>query len=141
MHFRKATLASSLVLLISGPAAADDFLIHIHSGPDSPTKAALGFLVALTAMNEGHDVNLFLAGDGASLITDDALSTVEGVGTGKLQDHFAALTEGDAQIYISGKSAEARNITEQDLEGKPAEFAMPARLVQLAAEADVVLVY
>ncbi len=47
----------------------------------------------------------------------------------------------NARIYVSGKSAEARNITEQDLQGKPAEFAMPARLVQLAAEADVVLVY
>lgn len=102
MHFSRAAIASSLVLLISGPAAADDFLIRIHSGPDSPTKAALGSLVALPAMNEGQDVNLFLAGDGASLITDDALSTVEGLGTGKLQDHLAALTEGEAQIHISG---------------------------------------
>jgi predicted peroxiredoxin len=120
---------------------ADNFLIHIHTGPDDPTKAALGFLVAMTAMNEGHDVSVFLAGDGASLITDDALSSVEGVGTGKLQDHFTALTEGGATIYVSGKSAEARSITEEDLEGKSAEFAMPARLVQLAADADVVLVY
>ena len=120
---------------------ADTFLIHITSGPDNPTKAALGFLVAVTAMKEGHDVNLFLAGDGASLITDDALASVEGVGTGKLQDHFTALTAGNAHIYVSGKSAEARNITEQDLEGKPAEFAMPTRLVQLAADADVVLTY
>jgi predicted peroxiredoxin len=141
VSIREATIAASLVCLTSGPALADNFLIHIHTGPEDPTKAALGFLVAMTAMNEGHDVNLFLAGDGASLITDDALSSVEGVGTGKLQDHFTALTEGDANIYVSGKSAEARNITEQDLEGKSAEFAMPARLVQLAAEADVVLVY
>jgi predicted peroxiredoxin len=139
--FIRTTVAASLLSLAWSPAMADSFLIHIHSGPDDPTKAALGFLVALTAMNEGHDVNLFLAGDAASLITDDALSSVEGVGTGKLQDHFTALTGGSARIYVSGKSAEARNITEQDLEGKPAEFAMPARLVQLAADADVVLVY
>ena len=139
--FIRTTVAASLLSLAWSPAMADSFLIHIHSGPDDPTKAALGFLVALTAMNEGHDVNLFLAGDAASLITDDALSSVEGVGTRKLQDHFPALTGGSARIYVSGKSAEARNITEQDLEGKPAEFAMPARLVQLAADADVVLVY
>lgn len=141
MPIRRMTIAASLTLLTSGPVLADSFLIHIQSGPDDPTKAALGFLVALTAMNEGHEVSLFLAGDGASLITDDALAGVEGLGTGRLQDHFSALTEGDARIYVSGKSAEARGITEQDLEGKPAEFAMPARLVQLAAEADVVLVY
>jgi predicted peroxiredoxin len=141
MSIRKTVAAASLLVLSWSPAMADNFLIHITSGPDNPTKAALGFLVAMTAMNEGHDVNLFLAGDGAALITDDALSSVEGVGTGKLQDHMNALMQGSARIYVSGKSAEARNITEADLEGKPAEFAMPARLVQLAADADVVLVY
>ena len=97
--------------------------------------------MAATAQNEGHDVTVFLAGDGASLITDEALASVEGVGTGKLQDHFTALTGGDAKIFVSGKSAEARNITEDALAGKPAEFAMPAKLVELAAAADVVLAY
>lgn len=120
---------------------AKTFLIHIHSGPDQPTKAALGFLVALTAMNEGHEVSLFLAGDGAALITDEALGTVVGLGTGKLRDHFDALAAGSARIHVSGKSAQARGITAEALAGKPAEFAMPARLVQLAAEADVVLAY
>lgn len=141
MYVCRAIVAASFGLLASSPVLADQFLVHIHSGPENPTKAALGFLVALTAQNEGHDVNLFLAGDGAALITDDALSSVEGVGTGKLQDHFNALMEGDATIYISGMSAKARDIAEQDLEGKSAEFAMPARLVQLAADADVVLAY
>jgi predicted peroxiredoxin len=134
-------LAASLMFLTCGPVLAENFLVHIHSGPDNPTKAALGFLVALTAQNEGHHVDLFLAGDGASLITDDALSSVAGIGTGKLQDHFTALIAGDARIYISGMSAKARDITEGALEGKPAEFAMPAKLVQLAAAADVVLAY
>jgi predicted peroxiredoxin len=141
MLFRKALITASLLLLTSGAALADNFLIHIHTGPDNPTKAALGFLVALTAQNDGHHVDLFLAGDGAALITDEALSTVVGVGTGVLQDHLTALMAGDARIYISGKSAEARDIGGQALEGKPAEFAMPAKLVQLAAAADVVLTY
>jgi uncharacterized protein len=138
---RKAVFVASLILLTASPAMAEKFLIHIHTGPDNPTKAALGFLVAATAQKEGHEVSVFLAGDGASLITDEALSSVEGTGTGKLQDHFTALTSGGAHIYISGMSAKARNIGEDALAGKPAEFAMPAKLVQLAAEADVVLVY
>ena len=56
------------------------FLVHIHTGPDNPSKAALGFLVAATALREGHSVNLFLAGDGAALIGDTVLSGVEGNG-------------------------------------------------------------
>jgi predicted peroxiredoxin len=141
MFIRKTIAAGSLLVLVSCPALAENFLIHIHTGPDDPTKAALGFLVAATAVKDGHHVDLFLAGDGASLITDDALASVEGVGTGKLQDHFTALSEGGAKIFISGMSAKAREITDTQLEGKPAEFAMPSKLVELAAAADVVLVY
>ncbi len=117
------------------------FLVHVHTGPDNPTKAALGFLVAATALKEGHSVDLFLAGDGAWLIGDAALSSVEGKGTGKLGDHFAALKEGGARFYVSGMSAKARGLGEGDLAGKPAKFAMPNVLVGLAAAADVVLVY
>lgn len=141
MSIRKTILAAALLTLTASPALAENFLVHITTGPDNPTTAALGFIVAMTAQKEGHTVNVFLAGDGASLITDAAISSVEGKGTGKLADHFKALVEGGAHIYISGMSAKARDITDADLAGKPAEFAMPAKLVELAAAADVVLVY
>ena len=117
------------------------FLIHIHTGPDNPSKAALGFLVAVSALNEGHVVDLFLAGDGAALIGDAALTSVEGKGTGNLGVHYQALANGGARFYISGMSAKARGLSEADLQGKPAEFAMPDVLVRLAAAADVVLTY
>ena len=117
------------------------FLVHIHTGPDNPSKAALGFLVAATALREGHSVNLFLAGDGASLIGDTAISGLEGVGTGKLSAHYTVLADGGARFYVSGMSAKARGLGDADIAGKPAEFAMPDVLVRLAAEADVVLTY
>ena len=44
-------------------------LIHIHSGPDLKNKATLGMLVAATAIKEGHDVTIFLAGDGVHLLS------------------------------------------------------------------------
>ena len=117
------------------------FLIHIHTGPENPTKAALGFLVASTALAEGHQVDLFLAGDGASLIGEQALSSVEGKGTGKLDEHFQAIVKAGARFHVSGMSAKARGLGDADLAGKPAEFAMPNVLVRLAAAADVVLTY
>ena len=117
------------------------FLVHVHSGPDNPTNCTLGFLVALTAQREGHNVDLFLAGDGAALIGDAALSSVEGKGTGNLGAHFKALADGGSRFYVSGMSAKARGLGDADLVGKPAEFAMPDVLVGLAANADVVLTY
>ena len=141
MIIRNTAMAAALLLLTASPAWAENFLVQIHTGPDNPTKAALGFLVAMNAQKEGHNVTVFLAGDGASLITDATLSSVEGKGTGKLEESFAALIAGSARIYISGNSAKARDITDADLVGKPAEFATPAKLVELAAAADVVLSY
>src|SRR5262249_34370782 len=117
------------------------FLVHIHTGPENPTKAALGFLVAATAVKQGHDVDLFLAGDSASLIADAQLNALEGKGTGKLADHYQVLSAASTRIYVSGMSAKARGLSETDLAGKRAEFAMPDVLVRLATEADVVLTY
>ena len=47
------------------------FLVHIHTGAENPTKAALGLLVAATALKQGHEVSVFLAGDSAALIGDE----------------------------------------------------------------------
>ncbi len=117
------------------------FLVHIHTGPENPTKAALGFLVAVTAAKEGHEVSLFLAGDGVLLLDDAALSDLEGKGTGKLQAHFDGICAAGGRFFVSGMSAKARGLGETMLADKPAEFAMPDVLVQLATDADVVLTY
>jgi uncharacterized protein len=117
------------------------FLIHIHTGPENPTKAALGFLVAVNALKEGHEVDLFLAGDGVHLLGDEALGSLEGVGTGNLGAHFEAIVDGGGRFYLSGMSAKARGYDDSLLEGRPAEFAMPDVLVRLAAAADATLVY
>jgi hypothetical protein len=39
-------------------------LVHITCGPNDPSKAALAFFVARAAVEEGHTVAVFLAGDG-----------------------------------------------------------------------------
>lgn len=111
-------------------------LVHITHGPEAPTRAALGLLVAKAAVDEGHQVSVFLAGDAAQLIRDAVLDSLNGLGTGSLRESFDAVVEGGGRFYVSGMSSKARGVTEDDLAGKPAEFAMPTRLVQLAFEAD-----
>ena len=117
------------------------FLVHIHTGPENPTKAALGFLIAATALKEGHEVTLFLAGDGVLLLAEPALSGLEGKGIGRLAAHFEAIVAAGGRFLLSGMSSKARGLGEETLAGKPAEFATPDILVRLAAEADVVLTY
>ncbi len=116
-------------------------LIHVTTAPDDPTKAALSFLVAKTAIAEGHEVNLFLAGESVRLLDPEFLDSVQGVGTGSLREHYESIVEGGGRFYLSGMSAKARGYDDTLIEGKPARFAMPDVLVRLLIESDKSLTY
>jgi predicted peroxiredoxin len=116
-------------------------LVHITVGPENPTKAALAFLVAKSVIEEGHELALFVAGDGVHLISSAAFGTIEGVGTGRLSDHITALNSHHYLAFYSGMSAKARSIGSEHIVLKGAEPAMPARLVQLTTEYDKVFCY
>ena len=86
-------------------------------------------------------MSIFLAGDAVQLIRDAVLDSLSGLGTGSLRESFDAIVGGGGRFYVSGMSSKARGVTEDDLAGKPAELAMPSRLVQLAFDADRTFTY
>ena len=116
-------------------------LVHVTHGPEHPTRAALAFLVAKSALDEGHTVSLFLAGDAVQLLRDAVLDQLTGLGTGRLREHYDAIIAGGGRFYLSGMSGKARGLGEGELDGKPAEFALPTRLVQLSLECDRMFSY
>lgn len=118
----------------SVPPSKPSILVHVTHGPEHPTRAALAFLVARTAIEEGHAVSLFLAGDAVQLMRDAALDNVRGLGTGPLREHYDAIVKGGGRFYLSGMSSNARGLTEMDIQGKPAEFSPPAVLLRLSLE-------
>ncbi len=113
------------------------FLIHIITGPENPTRVALGLLVARTAQDEGHEVTVFLAGDGVDLLRPETREATTGVGTGSVREHWEALRASGARFFASAMSSKARAVTGDD----GVELAAPARLVALIAEADRVVSY
>lgn len=118
-----------------------NILVHITHGPENPTRAALGFLVARTAIEEGHTVTLFLAGDAVKLLQDSVLNNLTGIGTGKLRDHYEAIVKGNGKFYLSANSSKARGVTEADIKNKPAQFALPTVLIRLSVESDRMFTY
>jgi uncharacterized protein len=116
-------------------------LVHIATGPENPTRAALGLLVARTALEAGHDVDLFIAGDGVAILRPETLEAGSGIGTGSLREHVDALVAGGARFYASGMSSKARGVTAESLGSMTVMMAPPARLVELAFEADRVISY
>jgi uncharacterized protein len=130
------SLLSAQTPSVNSEKMSKKILIHITQGLENPTKAALGFLIAKTALEEGHTVNIFLAGDAVKLLQDTVLNTLTGLGTGKLREHYDAIVKNNGKFYLSGNSSKARNVTADDIKGKPAEFALPTVLLRLSLESD-----
>jgi predicted peroxiredoxin len=116
-------------------------LVHIATGPENPTRAALGLLVARTALGAGHTVDVFIAGDGVGILRPETLDAGHGIGTGAFREHVDALVAGGATLYASGMSSKARGLTAEGLGGLPVTMAPPDRLVELTFAADRVLTY
>jgi predicted peroxiredoxin len=116
-------------------------LVHITHGPEHPSRAALGFHVAKAAVDEGHSVSLFLAGDGVQLMREGVIDNLNGLGTGNLRTLYDAVVAAGTTIYLSGMSSKSRGLSEGELEGKPYQFGGPSDLVRLALEHDRMFTY
>jgi uncharacterized protein len=113
--------------------------VNLATGPENPTRAALAFLVARTAAEEGHEVRLFLAGDAVQLVRPETAEAARGIGTGSVAEHWQALADAGVPVALSGMSSKTRGIEAETRPG--VELAQPARLVELAAWAETTLVY
>jgi uncharacterized protein len=113
-------------------------LVHLATGPENPTRAALAMLVARTAASEGHDVSIFLAGDAVQLLRPETAAATHGVGTGVFEEHLAALRQAGVRIYASGMSSKARGVEAETFGAEPAQ---PQKLVELATAAETTLTY
>ena len=115
-------------------------LVHLATGPENPTRAALAFLVARTAVAEGHEVRMFLAGDAVQLARRATAEVTQGIGTGSLAEHWRLLADAGVEILLSGMSSKARGVDSEDALG-PVELAPPERLVESSLWADRTFVY
>lgn len=116
-------------------------LVHVTHGPEHPTRAALAFNVARSALHQGHSVTVFLAGDAVQLIRDGVLDQLAGLGTGNLRQLYDGIVSDGGTFFLSGGSSRARAVTDSDIAGKPATFAGPDELVRLALEHDRMFTY
>jgi predicted peroxiredoxin len=110
-------------------------LVHSATGPENATRASLALLVARTAVEEGHELRVFLAGDAVHLARAATREAVNGAGTGSAAEHWDALAAAGVPIFLSGMSSKARGVDEGG------ELSPPAKLVELALWADKVLTY
>ena len=116
-------------------------LFQIATGPENPTRVALALLVARTAAEAGHDVDVFMAGDAVALLRPETLEAAHGIGLGSLREHVEGLVAAGATFHASGLSSKARAVNAESVGGLAVNFVPPGRLVELVLQADRVLTY
>jgi predicted peroxiredoxin len=116
-------------------------LVQITFGQENSTKATLTFFVAAAAVEAGHDVHIFLAGDAVQLLREPVRNALSGLGTGALHEHYLKIIAGGGRLYVSGGSCVARGVTEDDLQGVSHEKGAPPTLVRLVMECDRSILY
>ena len=121
--------------------ADNKVLVNIYSGLKSKNKVTLGLLAALTAENEGHQVTLFLEGEGVNILNCKTAGEIVGKGIGDLYEHLENLKNSNVTIYVSEMSAQSRGYDKTLLHGYKAEFVMPNVLIEESIKADSVLCY
>ena len=116
-------------------------LVNICSGLKSKNKVTLGLLAALAAENEGHQVTLFLEGNGVNILNCKTAGEIVGKGIGDWYEHLENIKNSNVKIYFSEISAKSRGYDNTILHGYKAEFAMPNVLIEESIKADSVLCY
>jgi uncharacterized protein len=149
MTNRVVVLAVVLLLLpvsVSSQSSSPEqqsikILVHVTHGPEAPTRAVLGLHVARAALEAGHTVTVFLAGDAVQLVRPATVDRLVGLGTGELRGLLDALIAGGASFWLSGGSSQARGLSEADLGALSVRFGSPGDLVRLAVEHDRMFTY
>ena len=108
-------------------------------GSDDPTKAAFPFLHGHALAEAGHQVQIFLLGEGVSLMRQSVAKAVVPVGWPPLEEALRNVVAKKIQIYACGACSRARGVVEADLAQSNAKFGSPAIFVSLVEWADRVI--
>ncbi len=108
-------------------------------GSDDPTKAAFPFLHGLALSEAGHTVQIFLLGEGVSLMRKSVANAVVPVGWPPLAETLTKVAGRGVQIYACGACCRARSVLESDLQQWGAKFGSPQIFVSLVEWADRVI--
>ena len=69
-------------------------------GSDDPTRATIPFVMALGAIEAGHEPRLALLGEATYLMKDGIADQVDGVGWPPLRDLWPQIIEHGVPVYV-----------------------------------------
>lgn len=111
------------------------FVIAGSKGTDDPTMATMAFIAAKAAKDQGHQVVIWLQGEGVVLARKGVMDSVQGIGLPALKVVANDLQVSKMPIWVCSACAIARQLGESDLDVGMVMKNMPD-YVQAVAESD-----
>lgn len=110
-------------------------VVAVTHGTDDPTQATLGVLAAKAAVEQGHDVTVWLQGEGAVLANREIYPHVQGVNMPALKDALEDLVAREVPVWVCKACAAGRGVGEGNAIST-ASFRTMGEFVGAVAEAD-----
>ena len=76
------------------------FFIYATAGANDPTRACLPFFIGTGASEEGHEVELALAGDATVLVQNTLIENVHPVGLPTLRELWQSVHDLGILVYL-----------------------------------------
>ena len=103
--------------------------------------ATLPFMLAVGALDAGHEVEIVLANEATLLVRDRFIWQIQGFGMAPLKDLMDRLRNAKVPIYVSSSDAQARDVTDEDLKGKNCTLVNAKEIADLMAGADRIITF
>ena len=150
---------SYLIFLISVIMTAQqkrNYFVHLTSDPmKNPSSAIMSIAAASEALNQGHNVIFFAAGDGTKILIKDVIQnlhtvTLHGDGTNKIskriEKSIIEFSKKGGVIHISEGSILTYGITQKNYKEhligvRKINWSYPKELIEESSKADIVFSY
>ncbi|MBD2435172.1 DsrE family protein [Fischerella sp. FACHB-380] len=89
-------------------------IVSVSSGTNDPTLATLGMLAAKVAVDEGHEVIVWLQGEDVTIANKNVYDKIQGLNMPPMKAVVEALLSANVPIWVCEACAKDRNITPEN---------------------------
>ncbi|RAM50068.1 MAG: sulfur reduction protein DsrE [Hapalosiphonaceae cyanobacterium JJU2] len=89
-------------------------IVSVSSGTDDPTRATLGMLAAKVAVDQGHEVVVWLQGEGVAIANKNVYDKIQGLNMPPMKAVVEALLSASIPIWVCEACAKGRNLTPEN---------------------------
>ena len=153
---KKFSYTIFLISLIMTAQQKKNYFVHLTSDPmKNPSSAMMSIAAASEALNQGHKVTFFAAGDGTKILIKDVIQnlhtvTLLGGGTNKISERLEKsiieFSNKGGVIHISEGSILTFGVTQKNykehlINVKKINWSYPKQLIEEISKADIIFSY